>query len=570
MSAPRTLVERFALGPVAAVRPWLFAKAFLLLLAVDVWHTFVGPAWRYGAAGFNVAHFAILDGLPLPTREAYVGMLVLVGVLAFVSALAPRLPRPLVAVAMVLFTWGWSCSMLDSYQHHYLLSMMMLGIALFPALSSRDLFGTAGAAPARTPITVDAPAPAPGKTKKKKAKAEAASESAPARQPEPREAEGGARALPHGLVARVPALGWTLVTSLAGVVYGFTMISKLEPEWRSGDALRSITHEGTTVPSLMELAGSLGIDARTVFSLMGWGAIAIQVVCAAGYLTASLRDGEGTLEERRALEAGLAALAPHRERITIALAVATMLGVAAGFAFHAHVGLLVWLVGLGVGLPRGLHRFLFAPMGGRPRPLSVLASLAMVGALSFHLGAESIGLQIGWFSYYMIALAVIALAPAHWLALAAWAITTPARGEGASWTERAPLAGPLAGMAAVVIAALAGDDLDLPGAFSAAVVCGVLGLAAGMGALARPALRDPLTRGALGVGVAMLVCWGVVTQGEGRYDFYRFGGGDYRRRHEYRAALEDYRAANRHAPPGQSREERVREMEQAIEREGAP
>ena len=34
-------------------------------------------------------------------------------------------------------------------------------------------------------------------------------------------------------------------------------------------------------------------------------------------------------EERRAFDAGLAALAPHRERITIVLAVATMLAVAA-------------------------------------------------------------------------------------------------------------------------------------------------------------------------------------------------------------------------------------------------
>ena len=69
-------------------------------------------------------------------------------------------------------------------------------------------------------------------------------------------------------------------------------------------------------------------------------------------------------------------------------------------------------------------------------------------------------------------------------------------------------------------------------------------------------------------GVVVFGGWVAMTSGNGRYDFYRFGGGDYRRRHEYRAALEDYRRANAYAPPGEGRDDRVREMDQAIRAEG--
>ena len=63
------------LAPVAAVRPWLFAKLTLFILAFDLLHTHLGPAWRYGAAGFNVPHFDVLRALPVPTTSAYVGVL---------------------------------------------------------------------------------------------------------------------------------------------------------------------------------------------------------------------------------------------------------------------------------------------------------------------------------------------------------------------------------------------------------------------------------------------------------------------------------------------------------------
>ncbi len=530
-------VDRVVFGPVAAVRPWLFAKALYVLLALDVWHTLVGPAWRYGAAGFNVAHFAILDALPIPTREAYIGMLVLVGAMGFTAAALPRTPRALSIAIAVLYTWGWSCSMLDSYQHHYLITVLLVATCFFPRLTAVDLFGRG--------IPVAAPKPS-----KKKASAPAAT------------------LFPDGLVARIRSLGWTLVTSFAGIVYSFTAYSKYEPEWRSGDALRNITHGGATMQAPMDFAAELGLDADAVFAILGSGMIVVQVVCALGYLTASLRDGGPSEAETKALEAQWAAMIAERTRITIAAAVSIMIALAVGVSFSRIGALVVLALGIAIGMPRAFHRFAFAPLG-RPRVLSIVASLALLLALSFHVGAEYIGLQIGWFSYYMIVLALVALVPAHWLAALAAVVTQPVRSADESVFDRVPLLAPVLGLVAAGAAAYAGVEIDLPGAYTTSIAIGLVALALGVGAMMRPAHRPTLGRAAAALGVAMIACGISMTQGNERYDFYRFAGGDFRRRHEYRQALEAYVEANRYAPPGESREDRVHEMEAAI-RNGTP
>ena len=532
-------VDRVVFGPVAAVRPWLFAKALYVLLALDVWHTLVGPAWRYGAAGFNVAHFAILDALPMPTREAYIGMLVLVGAMGFTAAALPRTPRALSIAIAVLYTWGWSCSMLDSYQHHYLITVLLVATCFFPRLTAVDLFGRGAPIPVAT-----------AKASKKKG------------------TPPGVTLFPDGLVARIRSLGWTLVTSFAGVVYSFTAVSKWEPEWRSGAALRDITHGGASMQAPMDFAGELGLDADTVFAILGSGMIVVQVVCAIGYLTASLRDGAPSEAETKALEAQWAAMVAERTRITIAAAVSIMIALGVGVSFSWIGALVVMALGITIGMPRVFHRFAFAPLG-RPRVLSIVASLALLLALSFHVGAEYIGLQIGWFSYYMIVLALVALVPAHWLAALAAVVTQPVRSADESVFDRVPLMAPVLGLVAAGAAAYAGVEIDLPGAYTTSIAVGLVALALGVGAMMRPALRPTLARAAAGLGVGMIVCGISMTRGTERYDFYRFAGGDFRRRHEYRQALEAYVEANRYAPPGESREDRVHEMEDAI-RNGTP
>jgi hypothetical protein len=547
----KSWLDRFAFGPVAAVRPWLLLKSTLLLLALDVWHTHLGPAWRYGAAGFNVAHFAWMNGLPMPTREAYVAMLVAVGVGAIVCAVMARPPRALLVLIAFLYTWGWSCSMHDSYQHHYLISLVLFGFCFFPQLDGKQLFGELG--------TARATSEAERAASKKKAAPVAARTVKSGEAASPVLA-----ALPHGPVPRVYALGYTLVTSVAAIVYFFTAVSKSEVEWRDGAALRNITANGAHIPDVVELAHAVGMSDDTLFWLMGHGVIFVQISCALGYLLASSRDGESTLTERTRLGEQLAILHAERVRITIALVVVPIACLAASRIVGILPALVLFVVAAAVALPRSFHRFCFAPLG-RPSAQAIVATLALFNAVSFHIGAEYIGLQIGWFSYYMILLALIALTPGHWLSALAMAITAPFRAKGAPLLSRWPLAAPVLGIVTAIVAVTAGTEVDIPGAYECSVLVAIASFVAGLSGMMRPELGSDRTRGVVAAGVAMLVLYlSVATAGE-RYDYYRFAGGDFRRRHEYRQALEAYRAADRYAPEGESRATQIQQMEQLIE-----
>jgi hypothetical protein len=103
----------------------LFRTAFFAVLAADAWMQIKNAA-RYGAGGFNVAHFSWVDALaPVPTRA---GMLVVYLALVY---LALRIAlgtggRWAVVLATALFGYTYFISQLDSYQHHYLVFLILL------------------------------------------------------------------------------------------------------------------------------------------------------------------------------------------------------------------------------------------------------------------------------------------------------------------------------------------------------------------------------------------------------------------------------------------------------------
>ena len=117
-------------SPVAAVRVFLFVRLFYLLLAVDIWLHFVDRAPDYDLGGFNVAHFAWIDAIQsTPTPRLYTTLMILVSFGALVVALT-GLNRIIMGMTFVLFTYGWMLSQLDSWQHHYFISLV-LGLSLF-------------------------------------------------------------------------------------------------------------------------------------------------------------------------------------------------------------------------------------------------------------------------------------------------------------------------------------------------------------------------------------------------------------------------------------------------------
>lgn len=103
--------------------------AFFALLAVDAFLQ-LSHAPRYGAGDFNVPHFAWLP-LPAPSRTAMVVIDLTMTYLFALAALgvATRLVVPLGAA---LFNYAYFVSQLDSYQHHYLVAMLLIIASFIP------------------------------------------------------------------------------------------------------------------------------------------------------------------------------------------------------------------------------------------------------------------------------------------------------------------------------------------------------------------------------------------------------------------------------------------------------
>jgi hypothetical protein len=96
---------------------------FFTLLAIDALLNFA-HAPRYGAGDFNVAQLPLFDVL-MPTRTTYaVGQLVCAWL--FVLAACGAAKRLVLPLATVIYGWLYFSSHLDSYQHHYLVWLIVL------------------------------------------------------------------------------------------------------------------------------------------------------------------------------------------------------------------------------------------------------------------------------------------------------------------------------------------------------------------------------------------------------------------------------------------------------------
>lgn len=496
--------DRYFFAPVAPVRPYVFLRLALLLLAFDCWVDLIPHAGRYGVGDFNVAHFAILEILPTPTPGIYIGTLLLTGWLALVMAFRPA--RSGMALLFGLYTYGWSMSMLDSYQHHYLLSLVLFSCIWFPFPPAKAVFGPTGekreADLGRWRILggllllfflADATMAACGLWA-------------------PLERIFGESGMLNGVRAATALLGVLLILMVdegpkpkgkrssawgyvsfcvtCAIVYFYTAITKLAKDWREGHALRRLGNSD----AFQELqAQAIGDDGLPLFGtmsvdefweLMATGAILVQLASATGFVLTAAQD---RLE--------------------------------------------------------GWKRYLVAAFGFAP--------------LSFHIGVERMGLEIGWFSYYMLVIVFVVFLPVELLRPIGAAFTWPARylaerfgsedaepgeeSEGKT-TADARVWG-LVGAGAVASIAVAAS-LDLPGATGAGVVVGAVLVAGGVHAIRAGRLREARDWG-IGALLAAGCMWLSITQlNDVRYDYYRFVGGDHRRRGEFEEALIAYEKAN--------------------------
>ncbi len=220
---------------------WL-VRGFLALFAADVCVNMLAHGWRYGADGFNVPHVPVAAGLlPEISSGLYVGLVAGAGVLSFAVALG-AFGRRAVGVAGAAFTAAWLMSMLDSYQHHYLMSLVFVCLLGMP-------IGESAAGPG--------------------ASSDRAGDDPPNR----------------------PAWGYPLLCVTVAITYAFAAVAKLEPAWQKGAVIRTIVGD----EEFWGLAWWqwLGGEPSEFWAWVGPAVVATQMLVAVGYLAAPLADRRG-------------------------------------------------------------------------------------------------------------------------------------------------------------------------------------------------------------------------------------------------------------------------------------
>jgi hypothetical protein len=495
--------DRYFHAPYRGVRAYVFAKVFLVMMALDTWMLMIGHAGRYGVDGFNVAHFGWLDWVaPRTSASLYVAVLLLTGLLALTIALggAHRLG---LALLFLLYTFSWSMSMLDSYQHHYFVSCVLLCLVFFPPLQAADviepdaisstkqalrsdviyLLVTSGALAAYAVFNVSAH---PWLFFCACAGAIAVATFV------------RARSRDSGNAQLTTGFGYNLLGATVAVLYTFTSIAKMDTQWVAGHSIRRISSASKVFAPLVDLAAQLGIPNESFWSLLSTSVIPVELTIAVGYLLAPLQDAKTS------------------------------------------------------------------------RPLRWLTIATAWFALSLHVGAEAMGLEIGWFSYYMLLLACCFLLPGRAVQTLALLVTRPAHWLtsqlnelGSDSASRRTLETLLTAAAVGVVLTTIGYLLDLPGAAAATIVAAVTLIAITLHGVSRGNARW-VRRLALTTGCAGALMWAAIASSEVRWDFYRYLGGDLSRRGLRTEALDAYVKGERYAPRGQTRRDKIDELRRQL------
>jgi hypothetical protein len=191
----------------------------------------------------------------------------------------------------------------------------------------------------------------------------------------------------------------------------------------------------------------------------------------------------------------------------------------------------------------------------RSRWLRRVTWFAFLGAVGFHLSAEVVlGLEIGWFSYYMIAVACVFFLPSSILwglgALVhrwtAWLGAVKQDVPGSPVRFRVGLTILAVGGVAGVLTAI-GRALDLPGARIVTSLAAVALVAASVAMLIARRHQEAL-RSALAVGLVAALMWMAVGWSNVRAVYYIHVGKDLRRQGDLSGALGAFERARQYAP----------------------
>lgn len=197
------------------------------LLAYDLCVNFITHAPRYGAGGVNASQFAWLDPiLPMPSTPVVSAAWLLAAFLAARAALGIAVRTSVIAVA-VLYGGVYVWCQADSYQHHYLVCLLLLVLAMVPAQAwlTRP--------PAAPPV--DGP---------------------------PRDVEASDGDATH----------WSLrmIYVMLALMYLWTGVTKANPVWLSGDTLYQLTSSAENRQMFASIGDALGMSGTAIYPVMAW------------------------------------------------------------------------------------------------------------------------------------------------------------------------------------------------------------------------------------------------------------------------------------------------------------
>lgn len=520
------LLSRIFSAPIHPARAWLLERLLLLVLAVDIWTANLASAGRYDSGGFHVAHFPFLDALlPTPSIPLYVALHVAAGVLCIVALVQRTLPRLLLALIAVFYTWGWAMSVLDSYQHHYLMSLLLVTLAIAPRPASSF----------RTERQPDDPEP---QTEGESAEDEGTRKCAETADTQPRR-----DLVALGANPAYTALMWTIA-----LVYLYTGIAKFEPAWLSGEALQRVLllpPGGEPLPGgedraafFRTLLTPLGLRGQQLWWTLGHGVVLTQWVIAAGYFLAPLREVRWARFGHFVYPLAMfSALLFHigAEQMQLKIGWFSWYMIGAALVVFTPVAVLA-----------RLQRCAEPPLPGRlnaGRNVVPIVVLAAAAGLFYALKLDG----FLWLSVAVLTLIVVvrfgelvrrleARRPAfRWLALPA---------------------------AAVLL--LVGFVADIPGALPG-VLCGLACAGAYLYVHKGKPGGVSYAQSAWALLVAAVLFSTALDALDVRWDFYRYYGGDLARRGELSEALEVYEQANRYAPEGENRDEAIERVQRRLE-----
>ena len=206
---------------------------FFALLAYDLWTISLSHAPRYGVAGFNVAHWPWLDQyLPTPTPDLISVCYLVTGVLALWASVG-HLSRLGIFCCALLYNLSYFWSQADSYQHHYLLCLLLFLLVGEPwRLRPSD----------------------------------------------PPKAQQLAQITLQGLMVQL------------ALIYGFTALAKCDRTWLSGDTLRQMVNSTDVQAQLNQLSSWLGLSLSEFYQLGAWSVMLGEWFAALAFLFAPLRS----------------------------------------------------------------------------------------------------------------------------------------------------------------------------------------------------------------------------------------------------------------------------------------